>query len=93
MNPGASFRYYVRAAGGATATGDEKRAYVIQPNGKIEARERILWVFVKNPVPRPGATVVVPTLAPQASRADRATTLALVAQTLASIAAAVALLR
>jgi len=93
VNPGASFRYYVRAAGGASATGDEKRAYVIQPNGKIEARERILWLFVRNPSPRPGATVVVPVKEQQASSSERAATVALIAQTLASVAAVAALLR
>ncbi len=93
VNPGASFKYYVRAAGGASATGDEKRAYVIQPNGKIEARERVLWIFVRNPTPRPGATVVVPVREERASSSERAATVALIAQTLASVAAVAALLR
>lgn len=93
VNPRASFKYYVRAAGGSTAEGDEKRAYVIQPNGKIEARERVLWVFVRNPEPRAGATVVVPARAERQSAPERAATVALIAQTLASVAAVAALLR
>lgn len=93
INPGANFRYYVRAAGGATAEGDEKRAYVVQPNGKIEARERVLWVFVRNPKPRAGATVVVPKREERTSASERVATVALIAQTLASIAAVAALLR
>jgi hypothetical protein len=83
----------VRAAGGATANGDEKRAYVIQPNGKIEARRKVLWIIAINPTPRPGATVVVPAKIDQASVQDRIATIAVIAQTLASIAAAIAILR
>jgi len=90
---GRSIKYYVRAAGGAAINGDDRRAYVIQPNGKIEARERVLWVFSRNPTPKPGATVVVPVREPRASSSERTATIALVAQTLASVAALVALLR
>jgi len=93
LNPGASFRYYVRAAGGASARGDEKRAYVIQPNGKIESRERLLWIFVRNPSLRAGATVVVPEKEADIPSSERVATVALIAQTLASIAAVAALLR
>lgn len=93
ISPGESFWYYVRAAGGATATGDEKRSYVIQPNGKIEARERILWLFVRDPTPRPGATVVVPVKPVTDNRTERLATIAIVAQTIASLAAVIAIVR
>lgn len=93
VDRGRSLRYYVRAAGGASANGDEKKAYVIQPNGKIEARERVLWVFVNNPTPRAGATVVVPQREERASSSERAAAVAMIAQTIASIAAIAALLR
>lgn len=93
VSSGASFRYYVRAAGGATARGDEKRAYVIQPNGKIDARERIFWLFVRNPEPRAGSTVVVPQREERVPASERVATVALIAQTIASIAAIAALLR
>jgi len=93
LDAGKSFRYYVRSAGGATATGDAKRAYVIQPNGKIEARERVLLVFVRNPTPRAGATVVVPQKEERVSSSERIATVALIAQTIAGIAAVAALLR
>ncbi|MDQ8157782.1 MAG: SLBB domain-containing protein [Gemmatimonadota bacterium] len=93
VDRGRTLRYYVRAAGGASATGDEKKVYVIQPNGKIEARERVLWVFVNNPTPRAGATVVVPAKEERASSSERVATVALIAQTIASIAAVAALLR
>jgi polysaccharide export outer membrane protein len=90
---GRGIGYYVRAAGGAAATGDEGKVYVIQPNGKIEAVRRILWVFRIAPEPRAGATVVVPVKQQATSSGERAATIALIAQTLASLAAVAALLR
>ncbi len=90
---GKSLSYYVRAAGGRSANGDGKKAYVVQPNGKIESRRRVLWLFVNEPEPLAGATVVVPTKPEEAVRTERATTVALIAQTLASLAAVAALLR
>jgi hypothetical protein len=83
----------VRAAGGATSIGDEKRAYVIQPNGKIEARERILWIFARNPIPRGGATIVVPTQQEVASTSERLTVLVVVAQSIAALATVIAVIR
>jgi polysaccharide biosynthesis/export protein len=57
---GASMSYYVRSAGGATAQGDGGRAYVLQPNGKVETAHR-RWLFFKStPHPQPGSTVNVP---------------------------------
>ena len=58
--PGASLDYYVNAAGGASARGDGKRAFVTQPNGKLESR-RDRWIFPDwVPEPRPGGIVYVP---------------------------------
>jgi protein involved in polysaccharide export with SLBB domain len=57
---GRSIEYYVGAAGGATATGDEGRAYVIQPSGKLESVRRRLLVPSTTPEPRPGSVVTVP---------------------------------
>jgi protein involved in polysaccharide export with SLBB domain len=91
---GRSISYYVRAAGGASLLGDANRAYVIQPNGKIEARRKILWVVALNPTPRPGATVVVPVKAEDDGDLQRlAATIQIVAQTVASLATVWALLR
>jgi hypothetical protein len=91
---GRSINYYVRAAGGASLTGDAKRAYVIQPNGKIQARRQILWVVTLNPTPRPGATVVVPVKGADDGDLQRLTaTIQIVAQTVASLATVWALLR
>jgi protein involved in polysaccharide export with SLBB domain len=86
--------YYLRAAGGSSATGNERRAYVIQPNGKIEARSRLLWVVPLDPKPREGATVVVPKREENSEAVQRvASTVQIIAQTLASVATIVVLLR
>jgi hypothetical protein len=67
---------------------------VIQPNGKIESRTRLFWLITLDPTPRPGATVVVPA---KGERTDSGTSipqlLALVAQTMATVAAAIAITR
>ena len=58
--PGRSLDYYISAAGGASRTGDEGRAFVLQPSGKLEAvRGRFLMPSTQ-PVPRPGSVVTVP---------------------------------
>ena len=89
-----SITYYVRAAGGASLRGDTKKAYVIQPNGKIEAGRTLLWVIALNPTPRPGATVVVPVKPDNEGDLQRlAATIQIVAQTVASLATVWALLR
>jgi protein involved in polysaccharide export with SLBB domain len=85
---------YIKAGGGPTATANGRRAYVIQPNGKIESRTRLFWLITLDPTPRPGATVVVPA---KGERTDSGTSipqlLALVAQTMATVAAAIAITR
>jgi protein involved in polysaccharide export with SLBB domain len=86
--------FYVRAAGGASIAGNARRAYVIQPNGKIEARRRILGVIPINPTPRAGATVVVPVRSENDAEFQRITsTIQIVAQTLGSLATVWAILR
>lgn len=90
--PRAKLDYYILAAGGGTARADLKRAYVVQPNGKVESRAQAFYVFRASPEPRPGSTVLVP---PRAGdrRWDVASILATGTSLLASIATIVLLLR
>jgi len=69
---GADIDYYIRAAGGATAQGDDGRAYVTQGNGKVESRHRHLLLWSSEPTPLPGSVVTVPPKDPT-SRRDWAT--------------------
>jgi polysaccharide export outer membrane protein len=57
---GADIGYYVRAAGGRTTKADEGRAYVLQPNGKVETKHKNLFVFPADLKPEAGSVVVVP---------------------------------
>jgi protein involved in polysaccharide export with SLBB domain len=90
---GASIDYYVRAAGGASITGDARRVYVIQPNGKIEAPRRIAGLIPVRPTPRPGSTVVVPARSTENRTQERIATAQLLTQLVTSIVTAYALLR
>jgi protein involved in polysaccharide export with SLBB domain len=58
--PGKSIEYYIRAAGGPSRKADMKRAYVTQPNGKVDARESNFLLPDGMPEPRPGSVVFVP---------------------------------
>ena len=53
-SPGKSLDWYVSAAGGYTQVGDNKRAYVTQPNGKREAVKRRAVIADGVPKPKPG---------------------------------------
>ena len=91
---GATLRDYMSRAGGPTPTGAEKHAYVIQPNGAVESYRQRWWLIPDaNPVPRPGATVIVP----QRDLGDRKQTVAQqvgpLLQMLASLFAIVAVAR
>jgi len=66
---------------------------VIQPNGKIESRRHLFWVVTLDPQPRPGSTVVVPAKGERTAGTSILQTLAVVAQTLAAVSAAVAISR
>jgi protein involved in polysaccharide export with SLBB domain len=84
---------YINAAGGGTATGNTRRAYVIQPNGKIQSRRYVFWFVTLDPEPRPGATVVVPAKGERVAANSILQTLAVVAQTMAALTAAIAIAR
>lgn len=63
LRGGANILFYVRSAGGNAKRGDVDRAYVIQPNGLVETIRKWPWwvpLPANKPVPRGGATVVVP---------------------------------
>ena len=84
--------FYLDAAGGATERGNSSRAYVIQPNGKIATRKKLLWLIALDPTPKPGATVVVP------ARGDRTPgsilqTIAIITQTLTALATVIVVTR
>ena len=89
--PGRNLDYYVSAAGGTNRKGDLRRAYVTQPNGKVEAR-RGRGVFVPEavPKPQPGALVYVPEKDP-AEKKDYIGMAGSVAQVLASIVGIIAI--
>jgi len=57
---GADLDYYIRSAGGATTKGDNGRAYVTQPNGKVETRRKRMGLWTSEPHPQPGGIVIVP---------------------------------
>ncbi|HEU4749374.1 MAG TPA: SLBB domain-containing protein [Gemmatimonadaceae bacterium] len=57
---GKSMDYYIRAAGGPSRKADVKRAYVTQPNGKVDARESNFLLPDRLPEPQPGSVVFVP---------------------------------
>ena len=85
--------FYLSAAGGPTESANDRRAYVIQPNGKVESRSRLLWVFTLDPKPMPGATVVVPAKDPNQQRPNVVAQVGLVAQIIASLAAIIVVAR
>jgi polysaccharide export outer membrane protein len=87
---GKNLGWYVGAAGGPTAKANARRAYVVQPNGKVESRHHLLYFIKLDPKPRPGATVVVPADDPDKPRTSVAATVGLVAQLLVSVAAILA---
>jgi protein involved in polysaccharide export with SLBB domain len=84
---------YIAAAGGKTALGNTRGAYVIQPNGKIQSRHHLLWVITLDPEPKPGATVVVPAKAEKTGGGSFIQTFTVLVQSLAALATARALLQ
>jgi polysaccharide biosynthesis/export protein len=57
---GKGIDYYINAAGGATAKGDDDHAFVMQPSGKLESVKEHLFLPDQMPKPRPGSIVTVP---------------------------------
>lgn len=91
--PGKNLGFYVNAAGGPTTKGDTRRAYVVQPNGKVESRRQVLWWWNADPTPRAGSVVVVPAKDTTAVAGNTLATVATFAQVIASLAAVWAISR
>jgi protein involved in polysaccharide export with SLBB domain len=89
--PGADLKFYIRAAGGPSARADMKRAYVTQPNGKVESMQVRPILPDGVPEPRPGSVVYVPERDPNAP-APNNTSLPVIAQILASLVTITAIL-
>ncbi|HET7614742.1 MAG TPA: SLBB domain-containing protein [Gemmatimonadaceae bacterium] len=87
-SPGASIDYYIRAAGGGTKKADLRRAYVTQPNGKVQSRTPHFLLPDGVPKPAAGSSVFVP----ERDASDRGFDFATSAGTIAQIAAALATL-
>ena len=86
--PGAGIDYYIRAAGGPSRKADNARAYVTQPNGKVESIRRRRFLPDGVPKPRAGGSVYVPERDP----ADKPNYLAAVAAAAQVLGALVAIL-
>jgi len=91
--PGKSIEYYIRAAGGPTVRADVKRAYVTQPNGKLEARQAHFLLPDGVPTPQPGSTVIVPTRDPLDKPIDLLASLGTITQVIAGLATLIIALR
>jgi protein involved in polysaccharide export with SLBB domain len=84
-SPGKNISYYIRAAGGPSRRADVKRAYVTQPNGKVDARESNFLLPDGLPEPQPGSVVYVPERDPNDKPADALQLLAVLAQISAAL--------
>jgi protein involved in polysaccharide export with SLBB domain len=91
--PGKTIEYYIRAAGGPTVRADAKRAYVTQPNGKVEARESHFLLPDGIPSPQPGSTVIVPNRDPLDKPVDVLANLGTLTQVIAGLATLIIAIR
>jgi protein involved in polysaccharide export with SLBB domain len=91
--PGASIDYYIRAAGGGSRKADLGRAYVTQPNGKVESRSPRFLLPDGTPKPDAGSTVYVPERDPADKPFDFTTSAGVFAQIAAALVTLVIALR
>lgn len=91
--PGATIDYYIRAAGGGAQKADLKRAYVRQPNGKVESRSPRFLMPDGTPRPQAGSIVFVPERDPSERGLDFLSSAGLIAQIAAGLATLVLALR
>jgi protein involved in polysaccharide export with SLBB domain len=92
--PGQKLEHYIRAAGGPSRRlADAGGAYVIQPNGKIESRHRVLLLFKSDPTPRAGATVIVPVRDTTSNTVQTLQTISIVTGIVATVLTALAVIK
>jgi polysaccharide export outer membrane protein len=91
--PGRDINYYIRAAGGPSRKADEGRAYVTQPNGKVDAEARRFLIPDHVPQPRPGSIVVVPERDPNERPTDPFTIIGALGGVMSSLVAIAVALR
>jgi protein involved in polysaccharide export with SLBB domain len=91
--PGKSLDWYVNAAGGYAQNGDDRRAYVTQPDGKREAVKRRAVLADHVPKPKSGAMVFVPVRRAQEQPSNLAGVLSVAAQVLSAIVTIVVVTR
>ena len=89
---GRGIDYYIGAAGGAARNGDDGRAYVTQPSGKLESVHHRFLIPGSMPRPRPGSVVTVPEKDP-ADKKDYVALTGTVAQIIASTVAIIVALK
>jgi polysaccharide export outer membrane protein len=92
-SPGKSIEYYIRAAGGPSRKADLDRAYVTQPNGKVETRQSHFLLPDGIPQPRAGSTVFVPERDPSDKPFDLLASAGSIAAVLGSLVTLVIALR
>lgn len=90
---GEDLNYYIRASGGASLKADVGRAYVTQPNGKVDAETQRFLIPDYIPKPQPGSTVYVPVKDATANGLDPFALIGSLTGVLSSLVAVVALLR
>jgi polysaccharide biosynthesis/export protein len=91
--PGKDIEYYIRAAGGPNVRADLNRAYVTQPNGKVEARQSHFLIPDNIPQPQPGSTVFVPNRDPAERSFDLITGLGTISSVVAGLATLIIAIR
>jgi polysaccharide export outer membrane protein len=89
--PGADINYYIRAAGGPTPFANTRRAFVTQPNGRVETVDRHFFGSTV-PVPRPGSSIEVPIKDPS-QKTDWASITSTTISVLGSLVAIAAIVR
>jgi protein involved in polysaccharide export with SLBB domain len=91
--PGKTIEYYIRAAGGPSRKADLGRAYVTQPNGKVESKQSHFLLPDGVPKPNAGSTVFVPDRDPADRPTDFLASIGTVAQIMATLATLVIAIR